>query len=30
MALDYDEVMAKVETDIPFSYTDADTMLYAL
>ena len=30
MALNYDELMSKVETDLPFSYTDADTMLYAL
>jgi acyl dehydratase len=30
MPLDYDELMSKVETDLPFSYTDADTMLYAL
>ncbi|MBT8093105.1 MAG: MaoC family dehydratase N-terminal domain-containing protein [Gammaproteobacteria bacterium] len=30
MALNYDEVMSKVVTNIPFSYTDADTMLYAL
>ena len=30
MALDYDELMSKVQTDLPFSYTDADTMLYAL
>ena len=30
MALNYDEVMSKVQIDIPFSYTDADTMLYAL
>jgi acyl dehydratase len=30
MALDYDELMAKVETDLPFNYTDADAMLYAL
>jgi acyl dehydratase len=30
MALIYDEVMAKVETDLPFSYTDSDTILYAL
>lgn len=30
MALDYDELMAKVETDLPFSYTDTDSMLYAL
>jgi len=30
MALIYDDVMAKVETDLPFSYTDKDTMLYAL
>jgi len=30
MALDYDKVMSKVDIDLPFSYTDADTMLYAL
>ena len=30
MALDYDELMSKVQSDLPFSYTDADTMLYAL
>ena len=30
MALDYDTVMSKVETDLPFSYTDAETILYAL
>ena len=30
MALDYDKVMAKVDTDLPFNYTDADSMLYAL
>ena len=30
MALNYDDVMAKVETDLPFSYTDRDTILYAL
>jgi len=30
MALNYDELMAKVEVDLPFSYTDADAMLYAL
>ena len=30
MALDYDTLMSKVEIDLPFSYTDADTMLYAL
>ena len=30
MALDYDTLMAKVHTDLPFSYTDADSMLYAL
>ena len=30
MALNYDEVMSKVELDLPFSYTDADSMLYAL
>ena len=30
MALNYDELMSTVQTDLPFSYTDADTMLYAL
>ena len=30
MALNYDEVMSNAQLDIPFSYTDADTMLYAL
>jgi len=30
MALDYDTLMSKVEIDLPFSYTDADAMLYAL
>ena len=30
MPIDYDNVMSKVETDLPFSYTDSDTMLYAL
>jgi acyl dehydratase len=30
MALIYDKVMAKVETDLPFSYTDKDAILYAL
>ena len=30
MALNYDELMSKVELDLPFSYTDADSMLYAL
>jgi len=30
MALDYDTLMAKVDIDLPFSYTDADSMLYAL
>jgi acyl dehydratase len=30
MALDYDTLMSKVQTDLPFSYTDADSMLYAL
>jgi acyl dehydratase len=30
MALDYDTVMSKVETDLPFSYTDTETILYAL
>ena len=30
MALDYDTLMSTVETDLPFSYTDADSMLYAL
>ena len=30
MALDYDNVMSKVETDLPFSYTDTESILYAL
>src|SRR5210317_121354 len=30
MALNYDELMSTVQTDLPFSYTDADAMLYAL
>ncbi len=30
MALNYEELMARSETDIPFSYSDVDTMLYAL
>ncbi len=30
MALDYDKLMSTVENDLPFSYTDADSMLYAL
>ena len=30
MALDYDTLMSKVQTDLPFSYTDADSMLNAL
>ena len=30
MALNYDEVMAQVEIDLPFSYTDKETILYAL
>ncbi len=30
MALNYDELMARAEFDIPFSYSDSDTMLYAL
>ena len=30
MALDYDTVMSKVETDLPFSYTDTETILYAI
>ena len=30
MPLDYDKLMSKVEIDLPFSYTDADSMLYAL
>ncbi len=30
MALDYEQLMARTEEDIPFSYTDRDTMLYAL
>lgn len=30
MPLDYDNLMSKVQIDLPFSYTDADSMLYAL
>ncbi len=30
MALDYDTVMSKVETDLPFSYTDTEAILYAV
>lgn len=30
MALDYDNVMSKVETDLLFSYTDTESILYAL
>ena len=30
MALNYEDLMSKVELDLPFSYTDADAMLYAL
>ncbi|MCG8371202.1 MAG: MaoC family dehydratase N-terminal domain-containing protein, partial [Proteobacteria bacterium] len=30
MALDYDKLMSTVENDLPFSYTDADSILYAL
>ncbi len=30
MALNYDELMSKSHCDIPFSYTDIETMLYAL
>ena len=30
MALNYDELMSRIDLDIPFCYTDADTMLYAL
>ena len=30
MALNYDEVMSKSIYDIPFAYTDIETMLYAL
>ena len=30
MALDYDNVMSKVETDLPFTYTDTESILYAL
>ena len=30
MALNYDEVMAEVETDLPFSYTDKELVLPAL
>ena len=30
MALDYDTVMSKVETDLPFSYKDTEAILYAV
>jgi len=30
MALNYEELMARSEFDIPFSYSDTDSMLYAL
>lgn len=30
MPLDYDSLMSTVETDLPFSYTDTESMLYAL
>ncbi len=30
MPLEYDKLLSTVELDLPFSYTDADTMLYAL
>ena len=30
MPLEYDKLLSTVENDLPFSYTDADTMLYAL
>ena len=30
MALDYDNVMSKVEIDLPFTYTDTESILYAL
>ena len=30
MALNYDQVMSKSQVDIPFSYSDTQTMLYAL
>ena len=30
MALNYDELMSKSIYDIPFNYTDVETMLYAL
>lgn len=30
MALDYDNIMSKVETDLLFSYTDRESILYAL
>ncbi len=30
MALDYDKLMSTVENDLPFSYREADTILYAL
>ena len=30
MALDYDKLMAMGWTDVPFSYSDRETLLYAL
>lgn len=30
MPLEYDKLLSTVELDLPFTYTDADTMLYAL
>ncbi|MDJ0749728.1 MAG: MaoC/PaaZ C-terminal domain-containing protein [Woeseiaceae bacterium] len=30
MPLEYDKLLSTVELDLPFNYTDADTMLYAL
>ncbi len=30
MPLEYDKLLSTVELDLPFSYSDADTMLYAL
>lgn len=30
MALDYEKIIATVETDLPFSYSDRDSILYAL
>lgn len=30
MPLEYDKLLSTVELDLPFSYTDADTILYAL